>query len=333
MLVVYLRSSSIGTFKLCEFDYYLTYELGLDKPSGKAARIGNCVHKALELLARKKLALQNGLTSFVEPESNKTFNVLDVDNFLSFEFGMSAYDSSDFTAKDIQIAEDMYNNTLVGPYDPMKQKVVEPELFFDMEISEPWAHYQQDNPYTGKIETGNLRIRGTMDLITEGSDGILHYIDWKTGRRWDWAKNKVKNLAELMDDDQLLLYYFALRNVYKNKEVQMTIHFLKDGGPFTLPYGDEEYEKAKLMIKKHFKDILKSDPPKRLKDGKTSVPLACRSFCYWGKTLDENGVSLCDKYHNSVQQLGIYRVTEKYGKKNSFDGYSGGGVQNREAKE
>ncbi len=335
MLVVYLRSSSMGTFKMCEWDYFLTYQMGLDKPAGKKARIGNCMHKALELLARKKNSEQKGEKTFSEPESGKTFKVDEITEDYAYHFGLSSYDSSDFTKGDLITANEMFYNTLSGPYNPLKHEIVEPELFFDIEIQEPWAKYKQYSPYEDKEIEGALRVRGTMDLIVKGHDGILHYIDWKTGARLNWnvSPPTEKTMEDFMKDPQLLLYYFALKTIYPDKEVQMTIHYLKDGGPFTLPYGDEEYQKAKDTIKKYFDEIINVKKPNRIKDGKGKLPLACRSFCHWGKTLDENGVSLCDSYHNKYQQLGMDLLTAKYGNKKVFAGYSGGGVTDRENKE
>lgn len=51
MIVTFLRSSSIGSYKLCPMQYLMDYSLKLPSLSNKSAVLGNVVHKALETLA------------------------------------------------------------------------------------------------------------------------------------------------------------------------------------------------------------------------------------------------------------------------------------------
>ena len=55
MIITYLRSSSVSSYSWCQHKYWLTYNLGFKDDSNKKAEKGNVVHKALELLANKKL--------------------------------------------------------------------------------------------------------------------------------------------------------------------------------------------------------------------------------------------------------------------------------------
>lgn len=59
MIITFARSSSIANFKFCEMQYFLTYNLGLLRPSSKKADQGSAVHKVLEWLASGKQYLQN----------------------------------------------------------------------------------------------------------------------------------------------------------------------------------------------------------------------------------------------------------------------------------
>lgn len=65
-----------------------------------------------------------------------------------------------------------------GIFDPRKRKIIEAEPKFDIEIDKPWAKYNWNLP-CGENISGNLRIKGTIDLITEPEDGIIEVVDWK----------------------------------------------------------------------------------------------------------------------------------------------------------
>ena len=71
-----------------------------------------------------------------------------------------------------------------GQFDPRTRNVVASEPHFDLVIEEDWAKYDFELPDGEKI-SGNLAIKGTIDLVTETEDGIIEVIDWKTGRRLD----------------------------------------------------------------------------------------------------------------------------------------------------
>ena len=85
-------------------------------------------------------------------------------------------------------------------FDPRNRKIVDAEPHFDFVIDEPWADYN----YTLNNENihGKLAMKGTIDLITEVDDGVYEIIDWKTGRRLDWATGQEKTFAKLQKDPQ-----------------------------------------------------------------------------------------------------------------------------------
>ena len=74
MIVTYLRSSSISSYTWCAHKFFISSNLGLKEPSGQKAELGNIVHKALELLARKKLAIQNEAHKFYDEELGLSFD-------------------------------------------------------------------------------------------------------------------------------------------------------------------------------------------------------------------------------------------------------------------
>jgi ATP-dependent helicase/DNAse subunit B len=71
VFVVYLRSSSVGSYGWCQHKFFIEYNLGIKDTGNKKAEMGSVVHKALEILAREKLAIQNGQTEFCTGEEIK----------------------------------------------------------------------------------------------------------------------------------------------------------------------------------------------------------------------------------------------------------------------
>src|SRR5690606_38172017 len=64
----------------------------------------------------------------------------------------------------------LYNN---GAFDPRNLNVVAPESRFDIEVKQSWAKYAL------RGEEGYLRLKGTIDLVTEPAPGTFEIIDWK----------------------------------------------------------------------------------------------------------------------------------------------------------
>ena len=165
----------------------MTSNLGLADTSGKKAELGNIVHKALELLARKKLALQKKESSFGDPEISIIFNTLEFNPEEAIATGWNHYTDP---LKTIHSWEEgdrkkakkwvwdvlLYNN---GMFNPLNREIVMPEEYFDMEIPEEWARYEYTIPGEKGTFSGQLRIKGTMDLVTRVKKGLIEYVDWK----------------------------------------------------------------------------------------------------------------------------------------------------------
>ena len=60
MYITTLRPSAYGTWNICQFQYFLTYCLGIQDKSGKAAIKGTICHLALECLALLKQEQDKG---------------------------------------------------------------------------------------------------------------------------------------------------------------------------------------------------------------------------------------------------------------------------------
>lgn len=343
MIVQFLRSSSYGTHKLCPFQFFLTYGgLNWSPPSNMAADRGSIIHKALEILARAKLCRQRGETSFVEPELAMTMGA-GVSPEEAMDFAFRHYSEGPashhrWTLRDRDECERLMRVAFThggGAYDPRNRTVVQPEQFFDIELTEPWAAYEYAMP-DGTVARGNLRLKGTVDLVLEGAEqGSLEYVDWKSGRMVDWATGRPKSVDDLYEDFQLRLYYYALTELYPAHDVLMTIFYLRNG-PYTLAFERDENAKTLERIRTWFETVKRDHVPER------RIGPPCRTFCKFGTTAwrdqpyvpagtDGHGdhLSVCDHVHAEVQQLGVDRVVAKYA--SGRWGYGGGGgVTNRE---
>lgn len=188
MPILYVRSSSLGNWEFCNMQYFITYNLGWQAPANKKANLGSITHKVLELLANFKLCVQN--------EKRKSYNYIDKEvgefNFTSksmmttklveellnrcYIYYTENTPDIDYTRADFKFCEKMVDACLVhndGQFDPRQQHIVAPEKSFDLEINEPWARVL----YNGEVR--QLRIKGTMDLVTSPDPGVIEYIDYK----------------------------------------------------------------------------------------------------------------------------------------------------------
>lgn len=325
MLVCYLRSSSVGSYEYCQTSFFFRYVLGWEEPSKKKADLGNSVHKALEILARQKLAQQNGVSSFVEEETGIEFNVDHVTPQLAMRVGYDHYHNKaptrPWTDKDFRDCEKWFNTVLTygdGAYDPRKRTIVAPELFFDLTIDKPWANYEYQLP-DGTVLSGQLAVKGTTDLVTQIAPGVLEMLDWKTGRRINWGTGKEKDYDCLSEDFQLSLYSWALHKVFPDHIIHSTIFYAKDGGPFSLPDSEFDEERVEGAIRRHFERIRDNNQPTA-----TDQKWKCRICGY---------KEACPQVRDDLVQLGMDAVITKYADLSKLGSYgSGGGKANREGK-
>ena len=327
MIATFLRSSSLTQWKMCEWSYTLQYVWGLRSPPNVKADIGNAAHKALELLARERLAALRGESSFVEPESGKEFAVGGFSVDEAVDHGWGIYKKPHYTKAHEKDCRDLVFKTLVwndGECHPHNLRVVEPERFFDLELPYGWAAYRYDDPFTGKELKGQLRVRGTVDLLYRDDNGLLVYLDWKSGAKRCWAKGVDKTFPMLMEDDQLRLYYYALRREFPDDDILMAIHYMRVDGTTWLPYGDEQLEGARNMLRTAFEEIRDCEEPTRRMDECGPRGQPC-SFCFFQREKRPDGTSLCDYYWGEYQQLGLRGAMLKHGSPGGYDAYGGGG--------
>lgn len=308
MLIVYLRSSSYKEEDSCPHSYFLRYVLDIPAPANKAAAKGTIVHKALELLglcnkAKKegKESIHDDLLGKVEvAKCNPQFCIGAAFDGINKDKALKDSDLDDCIEWMWMVLSD--NN---GMFDPRQLNIKDCEVQFDIEITEPWAYYKYH--VKNVVLEGNLKLKGTIDLIIDHGDGVIELLDWKTGRRWDWDKNKEKTYEDLKNDPQLHLYYYAARKLYPEaKTIIVTIHFIKDGGPFSIHFDDDTVKRAEQLIKNKFETIKNTVKPKQVFTWK------CSRLCHFGKTTQPGtNITICDHFAKELQLKGMNKVVDE----------------------
>ena len=317
---------------MCEQQYFFDYVLGYRSPSNKKADKGTIVHKALEILAFIKFTMQNGEQTFEDDILGKinvyNYNlddiIIKVYDYYSTNFKHHAWTDTDFrdckkwTYKAIEYAN--------GMFDPRNRKILYPEQRFDITIDKPWAEYEYELSNGEKLK-GKLSIKGTIDLITKPSDNTLEIIDWKTGRRLDWATGQEKTQEKLEKDPQLMIYYYAVQKLYPEIDnCIVTIFFINDGGPFSMSFDKSDLQKTEDLLRQKFHHIRKNKRPKLSKTWK------CTKLCHYGKNsfkdIDHvlpiseyrdgkvcspgNDMTMCEQVAHDIQLKGIKNVVDEY---------------------
>lgn len=330
MIITYFRSSSYNAHSMCEQQYYLEYVLGWRGPSGQKADKGTIVHKVLEILAVIKKAIQDDITIIKdEIVGDVDVNNYNLDSIVDtvYKYYSSASTHHKWTPKDLSDCRAWtykaieFNN---GMFDPRNRNILCPEQHFDFTINRKWAEYSFDTP-EGKI-SGNLALKGTIDLITLANEKTIEVIDWKTGRRLDWATGQEKTQEKLENDPQLRIYHYAISHLYPHIEhIIFSIYFINDGGPFSICFDKSDLPVTENMIKTKFETI------KSVKRPKLNKSWMCTKLCHFGKTtfantniepiteyrdgqICNNGSTMtkCEQVKHDIELYGIDMATALY---------------------
>ena len=295
-------------------------------------------------MAVAKKGKQDGLakvTDEIVGEISTTFYDINLITEVVYQYYIKLFSHHEWVDKDFAECKSwvwkalMYND---GQFDPRKLDIVSPELQFDITLEEPWAKYKYGD------EEGSLALKGTIDLVTKLDDTIYEIVDWKTGRRWDWAKDQEKTAAKLQKDKQLRFYHYALHKIYPHlSQVMVTIFFINDGGPFTVYFTKEQLAETEEMLKETFLTIKNDNNPNLNRSWK------CRKFCNLGTTTFEGThikpqtefrwnqvarkgetMTRCDQISYELKRKGLEKVIEEMSEKgHSVDDYHqpGGGTR------
>lgn len=344
MIVPYLRSSAMSAIDFCEQSWFLNYGLGIEDLAHIKTVKGSIVHLCMELIAIAQLNRQNGVPKFYHKETDMEFEVDACNPYelidpifnhfanddprlnkpalskeLMGEVPKNAPRMADITHK--QDCLKSINRALSfedGAFDPANSFIVSPEQHFDFPIMKKWASYKDADG-----NTVQLRVKGTMDLMTRESESplIYHLKDYKTGRVWDWGKDKEKTYDSLMNDTQLRLYHYAACTLYPEVEsILVTIFFINYDKPFTFAFERDELPQTEQIIKRYYKKMIAVQRPKLSKSWK------CKSFCYFGKNLQPGSdKTICEFFKDKVVEIGMDKTIKGFANQNKIGQYSGGG--------
>ena len=301
MIVTYIRSSSYNNYDFCQMQYFLTYVLGHRSDSNKKADMGTMAHKVMEILAGlKKFQQDNPRKKYLEILDDKCGKIrihkdrLYQDDFVHeiSEIAISAYEKESphkfFPADKKNIIKTVFTflEHSDGLFDPRKRTIYHPEAQFDIPIEEDWAKFEYE--IDGEKVSGQLAIKGTIDLTTLIEDDTIEVIDWKTGRRMDWTTGEVKDYTKLENDPQLLLYFYAISKLYKDFPNRiMSIFFYKDKDgkvdpmPFSICLGPKDEKRFLEMLRKRFEDIRDNVLPKPIRSDRNTFK--CQKLCHFYK--------------------------------------------------
>lgn len=310
--------------------FYLDYTLGWSGKGTAATDKGTVVHKVAEILAKTKKAKQDG-KKFIEDDICGKLKVsyLDINIICEqvYDYYSKLFTNHPWTDKDKKDCTSWVWKIIKlndGMFDPRKRNIFASELRFDFEIKQKWAEYEYE--FKGEKLKGNLALKGTIDLVTQEENGILEVIDYKTGKRKDWATDEEYTHEKLQLAPQLRLYFYALSNLYPEiEQILVTIFYINYGGPFTICFTKDDLPSIEEMLRKKFELIKNTTIPRLNKSWK------CSKFCHQGMSTFEGThiepmietrhgqvckkgevMTKCEQTKLALERNGIDKVTEDY---------------------
>ena len=156
------------------------------------------------------------------------------------------------------------------------------------------------------LEEG-VNLRGIIDLVRNIDSTTIEIIDWKTGKRRDYNKNKVKTYECLLTDLQLNFYAIAAAHLFPDKNHIITIFYPQDGGPFTFFPEKRTIEFYKDKIKKLYKEITECQQPSLLSSDRSHFK--CKRWCWYNaKTVSGENMCVCEFFQREIQKHGLKYV-------------------------
>lgn len=338
MIVTYVRSSSYSNFDYCPQQYFITYNLGWPSKSNKKADMGTMAHKVMEILSGlKKFEQDKPKNKWLVTEDDVCLKVrvdkarLHTDEFLdeltelsfeSYKLKMTEHKWQPADYREVRRSVQMFVDWNEGQFDPRLRNIHHPEPHFDIPIEEDWAKYEYE--IDGKTVTGQLAIKGTIDLVTLVNENTIEVIDWKTGRCMNWATMEEKDFKKLKNDPQLLLYFYAISKLYPDYPNRiMSIFFCKDidgkidPKPFSMCFDESDEARFLGMLKGRFEEIKATTVPKLLDPRRKNFK--CTRMCTFCKTnwegTDQN---MCMYIEKHIKEHGMEKTIQDCSKPN-FD--------------
>ncbi len=331
MLVTYVRSSSYNNYDFCQMQYFLTYTLGWRSDSGKKADMGTMAHKVMEILA--------GLKKFEQDNPRKKYLVVDDDKCGKIRVHkdrlhttelvdeLTTKSIADYGASsrhkfyrkeraEVRACVECFLTWNEGQFDPRLRNVYYPEPHFDLPIEEDWAKFDFTDA-NGNVQQGQLAIKGTIDLVTLVDEETIEVVDWKSGRRLNWASGEEKTYEKMKNDPQLLLYFYAMSRMFPEFKYRiMSIFFYKDiegevdPTPYSFCFDQSDETRFLGMLKNRVEEIRQNVSPQPLDP--TRRNFKCKYLCHFCKNSFEGETdNMCITIEKELVQLGMDKVVEK----------------------
>ena len=157
-----------------------------------------------------------------------------------------------------------------------------------------------------------------MDLITEIDLNTIENIDYKTGKRFDWGKEKEKNISNMRSDIQLRLYHYALRKLYPDyKYFILSLFYIVSGGVFSVYFDDNDIMETERILEDLFFKITNDNHPR------ANCSWKCRFCPFYKEKINEN--TYCQFFQQQLNQIGIDKLNKVYYNYEKSQQYTGGG--------
>lgn len=321
---------------------FLEYTVGHRGESNHSALIGSTVHGVMELLALAKFADQKRERVFVHDsfgkfETQYVMNAIEMNNLLDYSYNYYNKESPNiFTEESYEECLKLVNQALKhcnGAYDPRTYDMYAAELPFEMELQDDWASYSYETP-EGVIN-GKLRLKGTIDVTYKEDDNLLHCLDYKTSKACnDWATGKTKvadrvpkdkeKQTSLYNDQQMMLYYYVLANTFPDKDIIMTLYFIRINKAFTLVFDRKtDLPRIHAWLKERFEYIREVEKPTWI-DG-TPEGWKCR-FCPLSKNKQPGTrLSICRFFQNQFKTKSMDEIMSAHADYSQLNSYGAGG--------
>lgn len=318
-----LSPSSFKTSKNCEMCFFAEQILKFRSLSGKSAAKGTTFHSVFEALALIKLARDKQEKIINHDSLGGVWDIPDeldipaiVEQIFNYFVGIEVH--LDWTKADLRDIQRWVKFSLEyrkGELNPLNLNIVHPELRFDLPIQADWAKLDEENRFV---------IRGVVDLITLDEDGFLCVMDYKTGQQKDFHTGKAMGYEDFMQDIQLRVYHYAIRQLFPQyPDTKIEIFYPNGEGIFSLHFSDDDLADTEKMIKDRFLAIKAVKKPKQNKSWK------CEKFCMFAKESFEKPMiefrdgkfakkgqkmKMCDELDFVLREKGLDWVIQNYKK-------------------
>lgn len=298
----------MNTYEDCPFQFFLEYILELPSISGKKALLGTIVHLVLEILAKASKTNHYACNDkYTDPDY-----LLDI---VWARFVEEEKENYVFTDAEKEFCRKSIDLVLGTQYDPKNLKILDIEKQFQIPIERDDFQFEYYDIMRQVVKKGWYELRGTVDLVTELDDETIEIVDWKTGKRSCWITGAEKDCDYLASKDiQVRMYDLAISLLYPEyKHRLITVHYINEGGPFTVTLSDEDRVETLEIIKDKLNRISADSFPLRIKEEKRNHKWKCQYTCHFGKTCDKNGNSWCDNFYAHMSQTSMDEVIDIVG--------------------